>query len=385
MELSRPIWLPSREHALALLDDYLDAASSPHGLLNVVHVPWLRAVVTDFYARPFQELGQSGSEVYTTTCHAALILGVAATAAFFWEEPRAGESGTRHPFESRGHAEHFLRLWRKAAWDLLDQARRAATAIAGGSLVEVQAVLVLADLIYNMEGCSTLFRQFHSTALAVAREAKLHLVDSATADCAMLREIKRRVWWYIASTDWLMGPMGGPSDRIYSINPQHMQVHWPRNVNDSELATLDDNSSPPQTGPPPAADPPTDVTGLMCRLRLAVISRHIVDAQPLGAGGGDVDALPFDRVLALSALFDDALAALPVAAERNTNTGSAVRDPGGWQRGVLHLAIHARRARFLRPFLAQPGIADADPRFMRFRATCLASARAVLGIGAGLL
>ncbi len=74
--------------------------------------------------------------------------------------------------------------------------------------------MLLADLIYNTEALSFRFRYMQNCAVAVARELSLHLVDSPSRprpaaaaayprdDDATTREIKRRIWWHLASTDW---------------------------------------------------------------------------------------------------------------------------------------------------------------------------------------
>lgn len=128
---------------------------------------------------------------------AALILSLCAASAFFWDE----DFPSRVNFLSEGIAATQSLVWRSAAWDLLDQAQRAAS----NSLEAIQARLILADLLYNNEGTTSRYRYVQSCARAAAYELKLHLIDlpgNSSTDTPVLREMKRRLWWYVASTDW---------------------------------------------------------------------------------------------------------------------------------------------------------------------------------------
>lgn len=187
------ILLPGKQDMLALVDDYI---KDPSHLLHIIHAPSTRALVSDVYTRLSHGQQVRNGEV-------ALILGIAASSAFLWD----GHVDANHDFDSHEDAAYRSRVWRKAAWDLLDQSLRATS----GSLQDVQARMVLAELIYNMEGCSPRFRCLQSAALAVAREISLHLTDAPdrhrgempdTVEDGLLREIKRRTWWHLVSTDW---------------------------------------------------------------------------------------------------------------------------------------------------------------------------------------
>lgn len=186
----RCVDLPSREEAVALFQDYLDNSDFRFG--NVMHSPSVQAMIGKVYARLRQghriDLGS-----------AALILSVCAASAFFWDQDR--QVPAHFSFESEDHAAAQSHAWRGVAWDLLDQAQRASS----HSLDALQARLVLADVVYNLEGTTSRFRYIHGCARAMAYELKLHVVDlpgRESTDSPFLREMKRRLWWYIASTDW---------------------------------------------------------------------------------------------------------------------------------------------------------------------------------------
>ncbi len=182
------VLLPTQEEALGHFQDYLHHSSY---LLRIVHGPSTQAMITDAYSRLSDGLAADPGTM-------ALLFAICATAAFFWNK------AVDHPsrFDSGDDAAEASLAWRSIAWDLTDQSPRAMSA----SLESVQARMILADLLYNVEGCSARFRYLQSCAVASAHELSLHLVDSPAGggkeDSPTTREVKRRVWWHLASTDW---------------------------------------------------------------------------------------------------------------------------------------------------------------------------------------
>lgn len=127
----------------------------------------------------------------------AFVLSFCAASAFFWDQ----EFPSGFNFLSEENAAAHSHAWRASAFDLLDQSQR----VALNSLDAIHASLILADLIYNMEGTSSRFRYIQSGARAAAYEMGLHLIDlpgHENGDTSLYREMKRRAWWYLASTDW---------------------------------------------------------------------------------------------------------------------------------------------------------------------------------------
>lgn len=184
----RCVDLPSREDAHALFQDYMDNSDFRFG--NVMHPPSIQTMIGEVYAQLRQgqpiDLGS-----------AALILSVCAASAFFWERGTPAQFN----FPSEDHAAAQSQAWRAVAWDLLDQGQRAAL----HSLDAVQARMVLSDIVFNQEGTTARFRYIHACARATAYELRLHTLDlpgNDSSDTLFLREMKRRVWWSLASTDW---------------------------------------------------------------------------------------------------------------------------------------------------------------------------------------
>lgn len=184
----RCIDVPSREVALALFKDYLD--NTDFHVVNLIHYPTTQTMIQKLYTQLRQ-----GEKVNLVSV--AFVLSFCAASAFFWDQ----ECPSVFNFRSEGNAAAHSHTWRASAFDLLDQSQRAAL----NSLDAIHARLVLADLVYNMEGTSSRFRYIQSGARAAAYEMGLHLIDlpgHENGDTSLCREMKRRVWWYLVSTDW---------------------------------------------------------------------------------------------------------------------------------------------------------------------------------------
>ncbi|KAK3374495.1 hypothetical protein B0T24DRAFT_297406 [Lasiosphaeria ovina] len=376
----RCVVLPAKEDFFALFDNFV---GSSNFLPRALHLPSARAAINNFFSSGNHIIRQHGNQTSVASV-AALILSICVASAFFWEPSAAAACPL---FPSEEDASRRARAWLSTAWELLDQLRQ----IPGSaSLVQVQATMILSDLIYKMEGCSSRFRCLHYSALALAREISLHLIDAhgpvkvnGSEQDGHLTEVKRRVWWHIASTDWLQSIMGGQLDRTYSVQPQHMRVNRPSNVNERDPSCI------------LPATMVTDMTYPILRTRLAEACRQVTDALPLGAG--DIDDLPYDRVLAIAQLFDGVFTSMPPCFALGAPIPPETPHRVNIERRVIQLAFHGRRARVFRPFLLsnkhkphrehaqQADAEDTDPRFAIFRTMCLSSARAVLAISSDLI
>jgi hypothetical protein len=95
--------------------------------------------------------------------------------------------------------------WTRYGLELLEYSRRTTTP----TLEDIQAGIILSFLTYNIEGSPRRTRVLWATTILMARELRLHRTDAGN-DCASPQtrneiiqlEIKRRVWWYLASSDW---------------------------------------------------------------------------------------------------------------------------------------------------------------------------------------
>ena len=78
------------------------------------------------------------------------------------------------------------------------------------SLEQVKASLILGFTMLRKEGLSARSRWLNHTATIVARELSLHVLDSSkekgrrseSPEDEIQLEMKRRVWWHLAASDW---------------------------------------------------------------------------------------------------------------------------------------------------------------------------------------
>ncbi|KAF6800365.1 hypothetical protein CSOJ01_12180 [Colletotrichum sojae] len=354
-------WLMTLSEARALLRDFV---TNLFHILPILHVPATSALIESFYAS--LSLGSEPPD----QSHAALILAIAGTSAFFYAEG----SEAHQIFASADDATRTAMSWFRSALAALNPAQPPPAS--GGRLAEVQARSILAYLMYNFEGCSARFRFLHSCSLSAAKEGCLHLIDSPafeSRDDVPTREIKRRVWWHIVSTDWMLGLMGGPIDGTYAIHPRHMNVNQPRNINDDEASLADEFLN----------HPPSKLTTTACfirRIQLADIARRIIDARDPQSPEAEITDL--DKVTTLDLLFADALASFPPFLRPEGPLPADAPRHFALQRDVVLLGFHSRRARLHRPFLLRD---DDDAACRSSRDTCLTSARVVLSVALRIL
>ncbi|KAG7038774.1 C6 zinc finger protein [Colletotrichum scovillei] len=351
-------WMMTQEEALLLLQDFLD---NPFHLLPILHPTAARSMIVNFYS-----VLTSGGD--PDPAHAALILGIAATSAFFFTEG----SQVNGAFETLEEATHAAVTWFKSSLNILGKSQ----ANACGSLEEVQARSILAYLVYNMEGCSARFRFLHGCSLSSAREMSLHLIDgpgSEQQDEEAMKEIKRRVWWHITATDWMLGLMGGPTDGTYNVQPRQMNVKEPRNINDDEESFSNEAISMP-------TDTATTMSCFIRRIQLAGIARSVIDAR--APGMPDAEITDYEQVLELDRLFEDAIADFPPFLRPDGPIPKTAPRYLSLQRDVVLLGFLSRRARLHRPFLLHD---KQDSQYQASREICLSSARTVLAIATRLL
>ena len=75
------------------------------------------------------------------------------------------------------------------------------------SLEVLQAIIILSGVVGGLEGPSYKYRCLLNQALTMAQELKLHVNDHIHTGCIVdqvQKEVQRRVWWYLATTDWFV-------------------------------------------------------------------------------------------------------------------------------------------------------------------------------------
>ncbi|KAK0622210.1 putative transcription factor lepB [Lasiodiplodia hormozganensis] len=362
---SSPSFLPTLSETLRLFTHYNDEVGYLH---YIVYTPTTTTMIHDIYAALPSRMHLPST---------ALLLVILAASAHFWD-PTVGI------FNSASNARHVSRIWLSEALKTLDQSR-ASTAPA---LEDVQATIIASYLAYNMQGYSAQFRLLQTTALELARQAQLHKTDAPglpsssqqqQRDDPLRDEMKRRVWWHIVATDWLLSFTSGPQEGTYLIQPRHMTVRQPLNSTDADPLT--------------ALDPASHATAMSFftyRTRFAIVCRTVADALP---------SLPFDlrradatTIKRLDGMFEAFFGGLPGYFQMREGEGGK----GGWnewereevekellprlgtQRLLLHLCVHMRRCKLHQPWLV-PRAGEKQEKDRAFsRGICLESARKVV-------
>ena len=192
-DYNRPtsVTFPEYKAAVQLFETY--EANVDH-VCRILHVPTVRSLIKTFYLRIHENksvlLGQ-----------AAFLLSIFALSAFFYQPFENSEVAT-----TDRDAVLLSRLWSKAALDVLDHSHRETS----GTLEDVQAYILMSYVTYHLDGFSARYRRLSAAAASTARDLCLHRLDAddaAPREQANLRtlidqEVKRRVFWHIAATDW---------------------------------------------------------------------------------------------------------------------------------------------------------------------------------------
>ncbi|XWX00036.1 hypothetical protein V2A60_008052 [Cordyceps javanica] len=254
-------------------------------------------------------------------------------------------------------------IWTNAALDVLEYSKRSASA----SLEDVQATIVISYVIYNSQGFSPMFRSLHSNIIMMARDLSLHKTDSPRRSGEIDQppsqiedDVKRRLWWHIAATDWLLAFTPGPQEGTYSIQLSQMLVNRPNYIegcdHDAENVSL-------------------STSYFIQRVRLAEICRAVVDAlSPLEM----IEKANYEQVIFLDSKFEDLITNLPAYFRLDQGSEILYTAPQlTVQCYLVHLGIHTRRSRLHQPFVTA---GFADPKYMFSRHACLNSSRAVLQI-----
>lgn len=171
----------------------------------------------------------------------------------------------------------------------------------------------------------------------------------------------------------MLGLMGGPLDGTYTVQPRHMNVRYPRNLNDNDLSMCDDTFTFPQ-------NVATQVSVFLQRIRLAQICRSAIDARNPGAPEAEV--VDYNKVLSLDRLFEHTLSEFPPFLQPDAPIPPGAPRHLSLQRSIIQIGFHSRRARLHRPFLVQE---TQDDRYQFSRNMCLRSALTVLSISTSLL
>ncbi|OQD80288.1 hypothetical protein PENANT_c037G04170 [Penicillium antarcticum] len=260
------------------------------------------------------------------------------------------------------------------------------TFLAGAALIQgnyiayptiegLQATMIIGHYLSNMNlPPSVSSFCVHRSFMSQATSMRLHLVDSsrsvderaANGSDKTNVELRRRLWWDLATYDC------GPQEGTYTVQPQHMKVREPLNVDDKDIEHA-------EAGLPLSS--PTDMSYSLCRMRLAVVCRHIVDETAgYHLNGQEV---PYEKILELDRELHKACAGIPSffrfdqISRREFATLYRERPTLAWQRSIVQQGYHSRLCRLHRHYFVR---GSKDPRYSYSHVISLQSARKILEV-----
>ena len=167
----------------------------------------------------------------------------------------------------------------------------------------------------------------------------------------------------------------GPQEGLYAINPNHMAVRIPRNIDDEDLVDGMASMEFPLTQP-------TSMSYFLQRIRLAHICREFTDQVPFS--GSDPEEISYHHVLEVDAKLVKFMGELPpyfrldgaslgelVPVDSKTAPGIIT------QKYIFHSLINARRCKLHLHYMVR---GTTDPTYARSREMCLQAARMIIKI-----
>ena len=389
-QLGKPtpcVWLPLQTEANVLVNSYIRDLSY---IQHVLHPPSLPATIDDTYR-------QVGGQAPVQSGHLILLFSIIACATHIWG-PQEDDDNEHSLFVSSAQANAQTPLWIKSAYAVLNAAQDNVTP----TLETIQGIIILSFVLSNLEGVSIRYRSLISTGLLLARELGLHRIDSASnahVANALRVEMSRRVWWYLVATDWysftcssgeahfgilivfsrlLAARYGGPCEGVYQTHPRHMTVNRPLNINDIDIGPNGISAESPATEP-------TDMSYFLERLRLAEISRSIVDHSLMSATSLGRPNY-YTQVMAMDFELDQLIKNMPTFFQL-TNY-EHVSDPSRarsifTQAYMLNSLMHTQRCKLHITYLTSES--KDNPAYAASRDICLRSAQQITRIETQLL
>lgn len=383
-DATKCVWLPSPDEAEVLVRKYLADTSYTH---HVVHGPSLCRLV----AGVFEHLQLGFTSIPKGILILLLAIFAAVTHSWTTYDDRL------NMFSDCKEANTQSVFWIKLAFDVLGGVQKKSDI----SLECIQGLIILNGTIHNIEGISPRASATLSRAIAMSRELGLHRLDYNQHDSTssfvpvftgVKAEVGRRVWWHLVATDWyafffnlvcfpsvfinsrcrMMACFSGPQKGTYSINPHHMAVRKPLNLNDEDMT---DEHLIPQ-----AIERPTSMSYFLQRIRLSEAIRSFNDRAPLI--GFDPYAVGYDHVLEMDVMIQSFLQDVPPfffgdsrAPDQFLSMEFEQSRSYIFQRHVLILLVHGLRCRLHLPYLARGTL---EPTFTPSLEAALESARLII-------
>ena len=180
---------------MTMLSMYLNSTTY---MFHVIHIPSVEILVTSIFE------GLTAQKTYDPR-HLSLLTSILANTAHMWTA-RDTHNGL---FSTVEEAQKQAIYWTKCTLDLIHHSCRTLPPTAELA----QAVITTMFLIFTLEGISTHFRSLFSTGITLARDMAFHRIDMPTSAKKSTKlpvvdaEVGRRIWWYLAATDWFVYPV----------------------------------------------------------------------------------------------------------------------------------------------------------------------------------
>jgi len=222
------VTIPEYRIATLLFQSY---ESNVDHLCHILHLPTMQSLMKTFYLRINQNRPVSPGQ-------AALLVSIFAIGAYFHQPSPHSEVAT-----SSQDANHLYKILSRGALDILDHSRRTTS----GILEDVQASILMSFVAYHLDGFAAGGRLLLTTAAALARGLRLHRLDADTESAAeneasgrllIEREVKRRVFWHIATTDWCLTSLLPSSSQFLHLSGYYQPFPAPKKAPTSSIQTI---------------------------------------------------------------------------------------------------------------------------------------------------
>ncbi|EWZ93990.1 hypothetical protein FOWG_06627 [Fusarium oxysporum f. sp. lycopersici MN25] len=350
------IWFPTIEEAQSLVNKYIVELNY---MSYIVHGPTLRKLVTEAY--------DGGPHISASL--AVLLLAIFAFVARTWTHVDAELAGL---FYCRAQAQAQASSWTTTAFDVLEQCHRNSEV----SLELAQGLSILNSAIFHFEGLTSRGSTVLAQTIAMCRQLGLHRIDhpgdrTSLQDNPSLygvrAEVGRRVWWRLATLDWMLAAYPGPQKGTYFISSLHMAVRKPLNLEDENLTDASELLGQGLTKP-------TSMFYFLERIRLAEKIKSAIDKSPLTGVSTYGQVLEVDAAIASTIQDTPQPLALKGGSGPSYSSSQNMEYIAG-QCYSLHLLLHGQRCRLHLPYLIR-GISETP--YDQSREIALKSARFII-------
>ncbi|KAG8415049.1 hypothetical protein J3458_008931 [Metarhizium acridum] len=350
------VQLPNIYTARLLLQHYIQTVDILH---RELHAPSTRALLETTYTQ-LSNSHPIPREVL------ALFFGIFSSSAF---HICSGHSHSHSRCKELQSTTALHETWMNIALDLLLQKGL----IVSRTVLSLQALCIIIYLILDSEGQTPTYNTLRGIAHTKALQMKLHLLDAGNKlpdEDVIQVEIKRRLWWCLACTDWAVATVPGPQEGTYSFNPKQFRVKYPLNLDDEDLRP----GMGPVEGRP--AHEPTSMSFFIEEIRFAELSRDVLDS--IQESQVSIHPSSHDLAIQSSNRYQAFIDEMPWFLRPGEDTGDQMttllehRPYIFRQKYVLLHGIYSRMGRLHRPFIARSMY---EPRFASSRAVAINCAK----------